>query len=85
MFLAKVYITLKPTVNDPQGLTIRDGLHMLGFDAVRSVRAGKYMEIKLDGDDQAKAAEQVREMCRQLLANPVIEDFRFDLEEISSF
>jgi len=85
MFLAKVYITLKPTVNDPQGLTIRDGLHMLGFDAVRSVRAGKYMEIKLEGDDQAKAAEQVREMCRQLLANPVIEDFKFDLEQISSF
>ena len=85
MFLAKVYITLKPTVNDPQGLTIKDGLHMLGFDWVRGVRAGKYMEIKLEGDDKAKAAEQVREMCRQLLANPVIEDFRFDLEESSSF
>ena len=84
MFLANVYVTLKPTVNDPQGLTIRDGLHMLGFGAVRSVRAGKYMEIKVDGDDKAKAAEQVREMCRQLLANPVIEDFRFDLEQISS-
>jgi phosphoribosylformylglycinamidine synthase PurS subunit len=84
MFLAKVYVTLKPTVNDPQGLTIKDGLHMLGFDSVRSVRAGKYMEIKLDASDRAKAAEQVREMCRQLLANPVIEDFRFDLEEISS-
>jgi phosphoribosylformylglycinamidine synthase PurS subunit len=83
MFLAKVYVTLKPTVNDPQGLTIKDGLHMLGFDAVQSVRAGKYMEIKLDASDRARAAEQVREMCRQLLANPVIEDFRFDLEEIS--
>jgi phosphoribosylformylglycinamidine synthase len=81
MFLAKVYVTLKPTVNDPQGLTIKDGLHMLGFDAVRSVRAGKYMEIKLEGDDQAKAAEQVRQMCKKLLANPVIEDFRFDLEQ----
>ena len=82
MFLAKVYVTLKPTVNDPQGLTIKDGLHMLGFDAVQSVRAGKYMEIKLDGDDKAKAAEQVREMCLKLLANPVIEDFRFELEQL---
>ncbi len=82
MFLAKVYITLKPTVNDPQGLTIKGGLHMLGFDSVTSVRAGKYMEIKLDGDDRAKAAAQVTEMCRKLLANPVIEDFRFDLEEL---
>ncbi len=84
MYLAKVYVTLKPTVNDPQGLTIKDGLHMLGFASVTSVRAGKYMEIKLDGNDRAKVAEQVQEMCRQLLANPVIEDFRFDLEEVKS-
>jgi phosphoribosylformylglycinamidine synthase len=82
MFLAKVYITLKPTVNDPQGLTIKSGLHMLGFDSVSSVRAGKYMELKLNEDDRQKAEEQIREMCRQLLANPVIEDFRFDLEEL---
>ena len=82
MYLARVYITLKPTVNDPQGLTIKGGLHMLGFDSVKSVRAGKYMEIQLDGEDCARAEEQVREMCRTLLANPVIENFRFDLEEV---
>jgi phosphoribosylformylglycinamidine synthase len=81
MFLAKVYITLKPTVNDPQGLTIKGGLHMLGFSSVEGVRAGKYIELKLNGDDRRKAEEDVREMCRQLLANPVIEDFRFELEE----
>ena len=81
MYLARVYVTLKPTVNDPQGLTIKGGLHMLGFDTVESVRAGKYMEITLDGSDRAQAEEQVREMCRKLLANPVIEDFRFELEE----
>ncbi len=81
MFLARVYVTLKPTVNDPQGLTIRGGLHSLGFDAVERVRAGKYLEIRLDGTDQAVAEEQVTEMCRKLLANPVIEDFRFELEE----
>ena len=82
MFLAKVYVTLKPTVNDPQGLTIRGGLHSLGFNAVKSVRAGKYIEIRVEGEDKAKAEEQVHEMCRQLLANPIIEDYRFELASI---
>ena len=81
MFLARVYVTLKPTVNDPQGLTIRGGLHSLGFDSVEGVRAGKYIEITLKGDDKASAEKQVTEMCQKLLANPVIEDFRFELEE----
>ena len=81
MFLARVYVTLKPTVNDPQGLTVRGGLHALGFASVESVRAGKYMEIRLDAPDRAAAEGQVTEMCRKLLANPVIEDFRFELEE----
>jgi phosphoribosylformylglycinamidine synthase len=82
MYLAKVYITLKPTVNDPQGLTIKGGLGMLGFAGVKSVRAGKYMEIQLEGEDLSQAREQVQEMCHQLLANPVIEDYRFEVEEI---
>ncbi len=81
MFLARAYITLKPTVNDPQGLTIRGGLHSLGFASVQGVRAGKYIEITLDAKDKSEAEAQVTEMCRKLLANPVIEDFRFELEE----
>jgi phosphoribosylformylglycinamidine synthase len=80
MFLARVYVTLKPVVNDPQGLTIRGALHSLGFAAVDSVRAGKYMEIRIDAPDAAAAESQVAEMCRKLLANPVIEDFRFEIE-----
>ena len=79
MFLARVYVTLKPTVNDPQGLTIRGGLHSLGFESVQDVRAGKYIEITLDAKDESEADAQVTEMCRKLLANPVIEDFRFEL------
>jgi phosphoribosylformylglycinamidine synthase PurS subunit len=82
MYLAKIYVTLKTTVNDPQGLTVKGGLHTLGFDNVQSVRIGKYMEVRLGETDGSKAKEQVREMCRKLLANPVIEDFRFELEEI---
>ena len=81
MFLARVYVTLKPTVNDPQGLTIRGGLHSLGFESVQGVRAGKYIEITLDAGDESEADVQVTNMCRKLLANPVIEDFRFELEE----
>jgi phosphoribosylformylglycinamidine synthase len=81
VFLAKVYVTLKPTVNDPQGLTIKGGLHSLGFSSVESVRAGKYMEIRLDGDSRKEAERLLNEMCRQLLANPIIENYRFELEE----
>jgi phosphoribosylformylglycinamidine synthase len=84
VYVARVYVTLKPTVNDPQGLTIRGGLHSLGFNSVESVRAGKYLEITLDGGDRASAESQVTEMCRKLLANQVIEDFRFELEEAPS-
>lgn len=84
MYLAKVYITLKPTVNDPQGLTIKGALHNLGFVSITSVRAGKYMEIRINENDLSKAHSQVQEMCHKLLANPVIENYRFELEEISA-
>lgn len=79
MFLAKVYVTLKPTVNDPQGLTIKGGLHSLGFAAVDSVRAGKYMEVRVNAGSAAEAEASVREMCSKLLANPVIEEFRVEV------
>jgi phosphoribosylformylglycinamidine synthase len=81
MYLAKIYVTLKPTVNDPQGLTVKGALHNLGFAKVTSVRMGKYIEIKLEEIDQGKAQEQVDEMCRKLLANPIIENYAFELEE----
>ena len=84
MYLARVYVTLKPTVNDPQGLTIRGALHSLGFADVESVRAGKYLEVSLAAKDRKKAEKKLTEMCRKLLANPVIEDYRFELEELVS-
>lgn len=82
MYLAKVYIKLKPTVNDPQGLTIKGALHNLGFSSVDDVRAGKYIEVKIAEENIAAARKQVNEMCRKLLANPVIETFHFDLEQV---
>lgn len=84
MFLARVYVTLKPTVNDPQGLTIKGGLHALGFSEVEDVRAGKYIELRLATEDRGEAEARVADMCRRLLANPVIEDFRFEIEELAA-
>ena len=83
MFLAKVFISLKPTVSDPQGQTIAGGLRQLGFDTVSGVRAGKYMEVRLADDEEDEAARKVTEMCDKLLANPIIEDFRFELERVA--
>ena len=83
MFLAKVFISLKPTVSDPQGQTIAGGLRQLGFDTVSGVRAGKYMEVRLADDEEDEAARKVTEMCDKLLANPIIEEFRFELERVS--
>ncbi len=82
MYLAKIVITLKPTVNDPQGITIGSGLQDLGYTSVESVRAGKYMEVQVADDDADSAARQVSEMCDKLLANPIIEDYRFELERV---
>lgn len=81
MYLARVYITLKPTINDPVGLTIRGGLHDLGFAEVESVRSGKYMEVHLDAGSKEDAESALKGMCSKLLANPVIEEYRFDLRQ----
>lgn len=71
---AEVVVQLKPVVNDPQGLVVRDGLRRLGFDGVHGVRVGKHIEISLDAGDEAACREAVAAMCEKLLRNPVIED-----------
>jgi phosphoribosylformylglycinamidine synthase PurS subunit len=83
MYLAKVYVTLKPLVNDPQGRTVQGGLKNLGFTSVAEVRVGKYLEIRVNESERARAEALVSRMCRELLANPVIEEFRFELEELA--
>jgi phosphoribosylformylglycinamidine synthase PurS subunit len=75
-FAVEVVVALKPVVNDPQGLVVRDGLHRLGFPGVRSVRVGKHLELEVDGDDEAAVRALVEAMCEQLLRNTVIEDSR---------
>lgn len=72
-------VTLKPVVNDPQGLAVTGSLHSLGFEEVEGARVGKFIRLVLEGRDQAQAQARVDLMCRQLLCNGVIEDYSFQL------
>ena len=78
---AKVHVTLKSGVLDPQGKAVGNALAGLGFKGVTDVRQGKYIEIELAEKDPKKAKARVEDMCRKLLANAVIEDFRVDVGE----
>ena len=77
--LAKVQVTLKPGVNDPQGQAILGGLHTLGFSGAMEVRSGRYFEVSLESADRAAAEHEVRDMCEKLLANTVIETYRYEV------
>ena len=78
---AFVYVTLKKSVLDPQGKTIQGALKKLGYSAVSDVRQGKYFEIQLEsGLDQQQAKAQVEKIAREVLTNPVIEEFHYSLE-----
>ena len=80
MSLAKVYVTLKSGVLDPQGRAVKESLDALGFSGVEDVRMGKYIEVKLRGTDRKKVEEELAEICKVLLANPIIEDYQYELE-----
>jgi len=77
---ARIYITLKPGVLDPQGKTIHHALGSLGYDEVEGVRLGKYVVMNLKEENPGRARKRLEEMCRKLLANPVIEEYRFEIE-----
>ncbi|MBI5183719.1 MAG: phosphoribosylformylglycinamidine synthase subunit PurS [Nitrospinae bacterium] len=80
MIMAKVYITLKNGVLDPQGKAVQHSLESLGYKGVSDVRLGKYIELKLTDIHRRDAEERIKEMCERLLANTVIEDYRFEIE-----
>lgn len=77
---ARIYITLKNGVLDPQGKAIQNSLFALGHNNVRDVRVGKVIEIKMNGTSKTEAESKLKEMCEKLLANTVIEDYRFELK-----
>ena len=78
---AKIHVTLKQGVLDPQGKAVQNALEALGFGGVKGVRQGKFIEIELSETDPKKAHSQVQEMCKKLLSNTVIEDYAIDIAE----
>lgn len=81
MLNAEIYITLKKTVADPQGLTVKHALDSLGYKTIEEVRMGKLVIIKLNLKDKKQAEKQISEMCKKLLANPIIEEYHFKITE----
>lgn len=79
MLTAKIYITLKKGVLDPQGVTIQEALQNLGYQHVKETRVGKLIEVQLNSVSREEAEQQIHKMCQELLANPVIEQYEFTL------
>jgi phosphoribosylformylglycinamidine synthase len=79
-FLVKVEVKIKPVVLDPQGKIVLTALHNIGYNEIQQVRIGKLIELRLEGENVEKVREKVQEMCKKLLANPVIEDFVIKIE-----
>ena len=78
---AKVYVTLKPSVLDPQGKAIKHSVELLGYKSINDIRQGKYFEIAMDGSlDEENARAEAMRMAREVLSNPIIEDFRVEIE-----
>ncbi|NES94394.1 MAG: phosphoribosylformylglycinamidine synthase subunit PurS [Desertifilum sp. SIO1I2] len=83
-YQAQIYVTLRPSVLDPAGVAVASGLKQLGYESVEGVRIGKYVELSLSAESEADAKTQLDRMCDQLLANPVIENYRFEIAELAA-
>lgn len=83
MLKATIFVTLKESVLDPQGVAVKSSLHTMGYQAVADVRIGKRLEVTLSTTDRSQAEVEVRAMCEKLLSNPVIENFSFEIEEVA--
>lgn len=84
MWKAVVYVTIKEGVLDPQGTAVERALHARGFREASGVRIGKYVELMIDAADRSEAEARLRQMCETLLANPEVEDYRYELEVVPS-
>ena len=83
-YQARIYVTLRPSVLDPAGTAVQSGLQHLGYDNVEQIRIGKYIELTLHAADEDSAKAQLDRMCDLMLANPVIENYRFELTQVSA-
>lgn len=79
-YQCRIYVTLRPSVLDPAGTAVESGLRQLGYQGVKQVRIGKYIELTINATDEEEARQELDRMCDQLLANPVIEDYTFELK-----
>jgi phosphoribosylformylglycinamidine synthase subunit PurS len=82
MYLAKIVIRLRESILDPQGKAVEHSLKALGFNAILDTRIGKYIELKIDAENEEDAKILVEGACDKLLANPVMEDFEYKIEEL---
>lgn len=82
MYKVKVYVTLKESVLDPQGSAVKNSLHNMSYNEVKDVRIGKYMELTIEKTEDVEG--KVKEICDRLLANPVIENYQYEIEEVVS-
>lgn len=83
-YQAQVYVTLRPSVLDPAGTAVRSGLEHMGYDNVEKIRIGKYIEVSLTAESEEAARQQLDKMCDQILANPVIENYRIELKAMAA-
>ncbi|MBW4423740.1 phosphoribosylformylglycinamidine synthase subunit PurS [Nostoc sp. XA013] len=83
-YLAKIFVTLRPSVLDPAGVAVQSGLKQMGYENVDQVRIGKYIELTITSSDEKKARQDLDHICDQMLSNPVIENYRFDLIEVET-
>ncbi|MEA5502260.1 phosphoribosylformylglycinamidine synthase subunit PurS [Halotia wernerae UHCC 0503] len=83
-YLAKIFVTLRPSVLDPAGVAVQSGLQQMGYDNVEQVRIGKYIELLITSTEEKKARQDLDNICDQMLANPVIENYRFELIEVET-
>ncbi len=83
MIKAKVFVTLKASVLDPQGKQVMNSLHYIGYENVEEVRVSKFIEVKLKSDDLEAAEKEIQEICQKILANPNTETYSWNLEHIS--
>jgi phosphoribosylformylglycinamidine synthase len=81
-YQAQIYVTLRPSVLDPAGTAVQSGLKHMGYENIEQIRIGKYIEVTLSAESEETARKQLDYACDQLLANPVIENYRFELQEL---
>jgi len=82
VYLSKIRVTLRESILDPQGKAVQHAISTLGVPGIHDVRMGKYIELKVDGDSEAHVRDATEAVCKKLLANPVMEDYRYEIEKI---